>query len=122
MSATKKKFAFILKTSPEKKSQALTTLDQSFSLDDAGHEVSIYLDAAGTQLSRRFDDEHPLGEYLQEAKDRDLIVGACGLCAVNYGTVEELQDVGVDMLGDGTEHSINVEELVGEGYELKFVS
>jgi predicted peroxiredoxin len=124
MPTSERKFAFLIKTSPEQTSQTVTSLEQAFDLADAGYEVKIYLDGAGTAWAKQLveDSDTPVAPYLAEAIDRNLVKGACGLCAVKFDSVDTLQSTDIEILGDETEHSIDTAQLAADGFELLIVS
>lgn len=121
---SERKFAFILKTSTDREAVTLTTLEQVLDLADAGYETNVYLDGPATQWAEHVtnDDDSPVGEYLTEAVERGLLVGACGLCTVKFDSVDKLRGADIEQFGDGTEHGIDAARLASEGFELSFVS
>ncbi|ESS06302.1 MAG: hypothetical protein A07HB70_01853 [uncultured archaeon A07HB70] len=121
---TTRQFAFLVNAPTDRAAATMNALDHAVSLADAGHEVRVYLDGAGTAWPGYTAENpgEPVSVHYEAAADRGLVVGACGLCAVEFDTANELEREGVPVLGDGSAHSIDTPALAEEGFELVFVS
>ena len=124
MTASSRKFAFLLETSTEAIPQTVTSLEHAINLADAGHNVKIFLDGAGTAWPKYLENnpDSPVFPAYEEAKRRGLIAGACGLCSVNFDTIEAVKEAGIDIYGDESTHGIDTPQLIADGFELIFVS
>lgn len=115
--------AFLVNAGPDDVGSMANTLQYALSLDDAGHEVAVYLDGPATrwpaEVQRRSD--HPVAEYLEEARERDLLEGACAFCADAFGATEGCERADVDLLGSQDDHAPDAGRLVDEGFELNTV-
>ena len=81
----------------------------------------IYLDGAATQWPTESERRsgHPFTEGFAEARERDLVVGACAFCANAFGATESCQEAEIELLGAaGEQHGPDVAAIVDDGYEL----
>lgn len=82
---------------------------------DAGDEVRLVLDGAGTkwagQLSAKGHKYHALFESVRQH------AGACAYCARAYGVSDEVEATGVDLLDQYKGHP-SLRALIDEGYEM----
>lgn len=118
------RYALLLSAGPDRAGSALNAIEYALRLDEGGHTVEIYLDGAATQWpgesGRR--SGHPVSEGFSEARERDLVVGACAFCANAFGATDGCLDAGIDLLGiAGEEHGPDVAAIVDDGYELMTV-
>lgn len=114
------RYAVVLNAPPTERGRTLNALAYAVDLHDHGHDVEVFFDGSATKwpgyLARNPDD--PVMKRYREVRDRDLIGGVCGKCAVVHGTAEAAQAAGAELLGDGDSHGPSVGELAGDGYEL----
>lgn len=113
-------YAVILNASTDDVGPTANGLEYAIDLDDAGHEVSVYLDGVATNWPGLLVEkpDHPINEFYGEAEERGIVEGACGFCADSFGATEGLEAAGVDILGAPDEHAPSPAELVDDGYEL----
>lgn len=92
---------------------ALTTVKE---FKDAGDEVTLIFDSAGTkwvaELVRRDHRLHGLFESL-----KDKVGGACNYCAKAFGVRQAIEASGVPLLAEYSDHP-SIRKLVAEGYEV----
>jgi hypothetical protein len=115
------RYALLLSAGPDRSGSALNAIEYALRLDEAGHTVEIYLDGAATQWAAEVDRRsgHPFIEEFIEARERDLVVGACAYCANAFGATDGCQDAEIDLLGvAGEEHGPDVAAIADAGYEL----
>ena len=92
---------------------ALTTAKE---FKEAGDEARVIFDGAGTKWVAELSPEgHKYHGLFEEV--RDLVDGACAYCAEAFGVKEEVEQTGVELLGDYEGHP-SIRSLIGEGYEV----
>ena len=115
------RYALLLSAGPERAGSALNAIEYALRLDEGGHSVAIYLDGAATQWPAESQRRsgHPFTEGFAEARERDLVVGACAFCANAFGATEGCQEAEIELLGAaGEQHGPDVAAIVDDGYEL----
>lgn len=84
--------------------------------DEAGDEVTVIFDGAGTQWIPALSDEghkyHPLFE-----QTKGSVAGACSYCAGAYGVKEEIEGTDVELLDEFDGHP-SVRKLISNGYQV----
>jgi hypothetical protein len=94
-------------------SNALTTVRE---FKDEGQQVTLIFDGAGTKwIGELTDPDHKYSGHFESVKDD--VEGACAYCARAFGVKEEVQESGVDLLGDFEGHP-SLAKLVGKGYHV----
>lgn len=86
-------------------------------LDEAGDEVTVIFDGAGTQwVPTLSDEEHKYHALF--VKTRSVIAGACDYCANAYGVKEQIERIdGITLLDEFDGHP-SVRKLLSNGYDL----
>lgn len=125
---TMSKFAFLINSPPDNPGPVANNLEYARNLDDAGHDVVVYFDGQGTQWIPEGEENSDgvVYDYYQEAKERDLIAGACGYCAAFFEIDDTVEAAGIALDGGsfetedgpGDHHGPDVAALVEEGYDL----
>ena len=83
---------------------------------EEGYEVSIVFNGAGTRwVGELSDPEHTYNEHFESVKDE--VEGACAYCARAFGVKEEVQESGVELMGEFERHP-SLSKLVAEGYQV----
>lgn len=83
---------------------------------DAGDEVRVIFDGAGTTWLRTLaDPEHKYHRLLNEV--RASIVGACLYCARAYGVVDDVERAEIPLL-DEYKHHPSIRGLVADGFHV----
>jgi hypothetical protein len=102
--------------SPKGLGRVMNALTTAQEFKDAGDDVLVVFDGAGTkwiaELSRENHKYHQLFEDV-----RDVVGGACSYCAEAFGVKEAVQDGGIELLEDYKGHP-SVRTLVNDGYEI----
>lgn len=102
--------------SPEGLGRVVNALTTAQEFKEAGDEVVVVFDGAGTkwiaELSREDHKYHQLFEDV-----RDVLAGACSYCANAYGVKEAVENAGVQLLEEYKGHP-SLRNLVTEGYEI----
>jgi hypothetical protein len=116
---TMDRFAVLLNTSTDEVGQTANGLEYALDLDESGKEVEVFFDGSATQWPGELaaNPEHPVNGAFQEARERGLLAGACSACAGAFETEAELEEAGIELLGDG-DHGPSVGELADEGFDL----
>jgi hypothetical protein len=83
--------------SPEALGRVMNALTTAHEFKEAGHDVVVVFDGAGTkwvaELSRENHKYHGLFEEV-----RDVVAGACSYCAEAFGVKEAVEGAGVELL------------------------
>jgi hypothetical protein len=94
-------------------SNALTSVRE---FKEEGQEVSLIFDGAGTKwIGELSDSDHKYNRHFESVKDD--IHGACAYCARAFGVKDEVQESGVELLGEFEGHP-SLAKLVGQGYQV----
>lgn len=114
------KYAVLLNAGPERGPTASNAFGYAIELDDAGHDVQLYLDGKATKWTTAFaeDPDRPFAHKWRTIQARGLLAGACGYCADAFGATESAERANVDLLSDSGQHAPSVGELAADGYEL----
>lgn len=92
---------------------ALESVEQ---FKDAGDEVKLVFDGAGTEwVSVLTDKEHDLNPKFQKIQDK--VHGACQFCANAFEVRQEIEDSPVDLVDEHNRHP-NIRNLVADGFEV----
>jgi len=115
-----RKFAILLNAGPDQAATANNAFGYAIDLDDAGHDVGIFLDGKATTWPGEFTEnpDRPFNHKWSTIQARGLIVGACGACADAFGGTGSVERANVDLLSGSGEHAPSVSELADRGYEL----
>jgi hypothetical protein len=85
-------------------------------LDEAGDEVTVIFDGAGTQWVPALSDEgHKYHSLFEKTKGR--VAGACSYCAAAYGVKDKIEQTDVELLDEFEGHP-SVRKLISNGYEI----
>jgi len=94
-------------------SNALTTVRE---FKDENQQVTLIFDGAGTKwIGELSDPDHKYSGHFESVKDE--VEGACAYCARAFGVKDEVQESGVELLGDFEGHP-SLAKLVGQGYQV----
>ena len=85
-------------------------------LDEAGDEVTVIFDGAGTQWIPALSDEEHKYHRLYE-KIEGVIAGACSYCAGAYGVRDAIEGTDVELLDEFDGHP-SVRKLISKGYQV----
>ncbi len=85
-------------------------------LDEAGDEVTIVFDGAGTQWVPTLpDEEHKYHRLFEATKEK--VAGACSYCAGAYGVKDAIESTDVELLDEFDGHP-SVRKLLSNGYQV----
>jgi hypothetical protein len=94
-------------------SNALTSVRE---FKEEGHEVTLIFDGAGTKwVGELSDPNHKYNRHFESVKGE--VQGACAYCARAFGVKDEVQESGVELLGDFEGHP-SLAKLVAQGYQV----
>jgi hypothetical protein len=113
-----KKIAIIVHASETELGRALHSLLYAQELHEAGHEVKIIFDGAGTVWVKNFED--PANKYnplYKAVKNLGVIAGVCEHCASAFGVNQEVQASGLPTMGERNGHP-SVAQLVADDYQI----
>jgi hypothetical protein len=113
------KIAIILFAGTETKAdlgRAVNALEMTKEIQEAGGDVQLIFDGAGTAWVGKFSSpDSDYHELYQAAKDS--ITGACSYCANAFGTTDAVKDAGVPLLDEYEGHP-SVQNLVSQDYQV----
>lgn len=85
-------------------------------LHEAGDEVSVIFDGAGTRwVPTLSDDVHKYHRLYEQTKD--VIAGACSYCAGAFGVKDAIEKTDVELLDEFEGHP-SVRKLISNGYQI----
>jgi hypothetical protein len=112
------KFAVILHAQPGDMGRAVHGLLYTKDLKEAGHEVQLIFDGAGTTWIKEFEHpEHKYHSLYKEVKAKGLIGGACEYCAKAFKVDGEISKAGIKFRNEYGGHP-STAQLVQQGYTL----
>ncbi len=111
------KVAIIVHATESERGRALHALLYAQELHEAGIDVKLYFDGAGTVWVKTFEDPaYAFNPIYTAAKNLGVIAGVCDHCAHSFGVQEEIQASGLPMLAGKLEDHLSIVSLVKEGY------
>jgi hypothetical protein len=91
---------------------ALTLAKES---KDAGDDIRLVLDGAGTKWAGELaDEQHKYHRLFEDVREQ---TGACHYCARAYGVKDRVEAAGVELLDEYKGHP-SVRQLITDGYEI----
>lgn len=85
-------------------------------LQEAGDEVVVVFDGAGTQwIPLLSDEEHKYHVLFEQTKG--VIAGACSYCATVYGVKGAIETTDVELLDEFAGHP-SIRRFIAAGYEV----
>ncbi|WCK52964.1 DsrE family protein [Aneurinibacillus sp. Ricciae_BoGa-3] len=113
-----KKFAIFVHASENEGAKALHALLYAQELHEAGHDVKVIFDGAGTVWIKKFEDEqNDFNPLYKAVKKLGVIAGACEYCAGAFGVESEVRQSGIQTLGESKGHP-SLAELVANDYQI----
>lgn len=113
-----KKFVILVHASESEGARALHALLYAQELKEAGHEVKIIFDGAGTVWVKKFED--PASKYnplYKAVKNLGVIAGVCEHCAGAFGVEQDVRTSGLPAMGEQNGHP-SLAQLVAEDYQI----
>jgi hypothetical protein len=84
--------------------------------DQAGDEVTIVFDGAGTKwIPELANSEHKYHERFEALKPR--VAGACAYCARAFGVRKQVESADIALLDEYEQHP-SIRRLVADGYQV----
>lgn len=96
--------------------RVVNALEAAKEFKEAGDDVKIIFDGAGTEWITKLSDPGNMLYPLFEAV-KDKVVGACSYCAAAFGVADSADSCGVNLLDEYEGHP-SIRELVKQGYEI----
>lgn len=96
--------------------RAVNALETAKAFQQAGDDVSVIFDGAGTRWVGKFANPEHRAHKLYESVGPS-ISGACGYCAGAFGVKNEVEEAGVALLEEHDRHP-SIRRLVVDGYEV----
>ncbi|MGG2198231.1 DsrE family protein [Paenibacillus sp.] len=113
-----KKIAIIVHASEAELGRALHSLLYAKELHEAGHEVKVFFDGAGTVWVKKFED--PASDFnplYKAVKNLGLIAGVCEYCAHAFGVKDEVRASGLTTMGERDGH-LSVAQFIADDYQI----
>lgn len=102
--------------SPGDMGRVVNGLEVAKEFQEAGDEVQVIFDGAGTRwIGTLGDPDHDYHELFEAV--RPSITGACGYCAEAYGVENQVETQNIDLVREFDGHP-SVRHLVTEGYQV----
>ena len=96
--------------------RVMNALQIARELHEAGDEVTVIFDGAGTQwVPTLSDPEHKYHRLFDGVKER--VAGACSYCAGAYGVKDEIESTEVPLLDEFDGHP-SMRKLISNGYQV----
>lgn len=96
--------------------RAVNALTTAKEFKEAGDEVAVVFDGAGTKWVVELSDaERKYSDLFSAVRDR--VAGACEYCSQAYGVREEVEQTGIELLGD-YEHHPSLHGYATDGYQV----
>ncbi len=114
-----KKVAIIVHAGEAERGRALHALLYLQELHEAGVDVKLYFDGAGTVWVKTF--ENPANDFhsiYQATKNLGVIAGICEHCAHSFGVQDEVQESGLPLLSGAQDDHLSVASLVKDEYQI----
>ena len=90
-------------------------LETAKEFSDAGDDVELIFDGAGTQWVGELEDEsHPYHDLYRSVRD---LATACEYCVGVYETAEAVDAAGIERVDENDGHP-SIRSLVADGYEV----
>lgn len=113
-----KKFAIFVHASENEGAKALHSLLYAHELHEAGNEVKVIFDGAGTIWIKKWEDpKHKLNPLFKAVKKLGVIEGVCEYCAGAFGVETEVRQSGLPALGQINGHP-SLAQLVADDYQI----
>ncbi len=96
--------------------RVVNALETAKEAQEAGDEVQIIFDGAGTKWPAAFSDPEHKAKPLYDAVQKS-VTGACEYCAGAFGVKEKLKKEGIPLLAEYDNHP-SLRPLVVEGYQV----
>jgi hypothetical protein len=113
-----KKFAILVHATESEGAKALHSLLYAQELHEAGHEVQVIFDGAGTGWIKKFEDEkNDYNPLYKAVKNLGVIAGACEFCAGAFGVEEDVNKAGIQSLGETNGHP-SLAQLVEKDFQI----
>lgn len=96
--------------------RVVNALETAKEFSDAGDDVELVFDGAGTQWIEQLSDQNHRYHHLY-SEVKETIAGACHYCADAYGVLEAVRAEGVNVLDEHDGHP-SLRRLVIAGYQL----
>ncbi len=91
-------------------------LEAARELKEAGDEVKVIFDGAGTKwVPVLADSAHKYHRTFTEL--REVVAGACAYCARAFGVLEQVEAAGIPLLKEYRDHP-SLRALMAEGYRV----
>ncbi|MFX3636572.1 MAG: hypothetical protein ACE3L7_21670 [Candidatus Pristimantibacillus sp.] len=95
------KYVIIIQANQQDLGKAAHGLLYGQELHEAGYEVEILFDGAGTQWPNEFSNAaHPFHALYKQVMKTGIIKGGCQACSGFFEVVEEITGAGVSLVGD----------------------
>ncbi len=110
------KFLIVVQAESQERAKALHALLYGQELHEAGYDVQIMFDGAGTTWVKEFKNpENKYFDVYKHVEKLGIIAGACEYCANAFGVIDQVKEANVPLFGDAGGHPSLV-KYVKKGY------
>jgi len=90
----------------------------SLDMASKGMEGRIVLEGEAVKLvPEMMKKDHFLHKLYQQVKEQQLIIGACNACSNKLGVVEDIQNEGIELIGEMSGHPA-MSNYIEQGYTV----
>ncbi|QGQ97334.1 hypothetical protein EHS13_21810 [Paenibacillus psychroresistens] len=112
------KYLIIIQANQQDMGKAMHGLLYGQDLHEAGMEVEVYFDGAGTQWPNEFSKpDHIINPLYKQVMKTGILKGGCGACAGFFDVEEEVQQAGLKLVGSETNSGhLNFSQFMKDGF------
>jgi hypothetical protein len=87
-------------------------------MNGKGYDVTIVMEgAAVTLLPKLAQADNPMYKLFAEAREKNLIQGACNACSHKLKVAGDIEKLGIPLIGDMSGHP-GMADYMNQGYEI----
>ncbi|MFC3885659.1 DsrE family protein [Bacillus songklensis] len=112
------KFLIVIQAGSHDVAKAVHGLLYGQELHEAGYQVDIVFDGAGTTWVREFEKtDHPFNPLFKQVMKLGIVQGGCQACAGFFEVASEVEEAGVSLIGEeGNGGHLAFANYMKEGY------
>lgn len=111
------KFLIIVQAGAQDMGRAVHGLTYGQELHEAGYEVKIFFDGAGTTWVKEFEKaDNPFNPVFKQVMKLGIIQGACQACAGFFDVADDVENAGVALVNETASGHSSLAKYVKEGF------
>ncbi|HZG86529.1 hypothetical protein [Paenibacillus sp.] len=112
------KYLIIIQAGQQDAGRAVHGLLYGQELHEAGYEVDVLFDGAGTAWVKEFETpEHPFHPVFKQTMKLGILKGGCQACSGFFEVADEVQNAGLPLVGaEGSGGHIPFAQYIKDGY------